>query len=85
MKKQIFTPSEPITIRTIVALTLAVLDNYLPEKKDPTPGKVQTYTHKQISNQIIKTMSCMKVMLADFGLNIERPLRVENERTINEN
>jgi len=85
MKKPIFIPDEPVNLTMVVAITLAALDNSLPEKKDQTTGKVQTYTRKQIENRIMKTMSRMNVFLTDCGFNIEKPLRIENERTRYEN
>ena len=85
MKKPLFIPDEPVNLTMVVGLTLAVLDDYLPEKKDLTTGKVQTYTRKQIDDQILRTMSRMKVILADFGFNIDKPLRIETDRTRYEN
>lgn len=69
-----FSETEQLTLRTLLAITLADVDIFLLQDETQTKDLEKEFTTEEIRNQLLETMAKICSILEKFGYNIDQPL-----------
>lgn len=76
-------PKQNITIKSLIAMTMADVDIFLLKEADQETDKQKNFNTKEIRNQLHTTCNKVLIILKEYGCNIDEEIKFSKLPNLN--